>query len=197
MKKINFNITPIFIGNIKQCISIVMVILLTSSLGACQLTKQKKPIEPLILKASLQYSQYYLWLKSLDKNQVLAEENKQASLLNSQPNDNSLSQGKLILIYSLPNTSLHQPYKAKRLLNEHLLMSNNHSKDNLAFTLLLRDQLNIHLHLLEKQQQLKKIESKNNKKNQTTIKQLTQQLNRVNKKLELLKKIDKNINERG
>ncbi|MEY8215493.1 MAG: hypothetical protein RPR97_13550 [Colwellia sp.] len=145
----------------------------------------------------VKYSQYYLWLKTLNNKQLLSEEQKQQSLMTSQLNDNALSQGKLILTYSLPSPLLHQPYKAKRLLNEHLLASNKMSKDNLAFTMLLRDQLNTQLHLLKKQERSDQDFKKKFDEQHVIIKQLNQKLNHVNQQLILLKKIDQNINERG
>ncbi|WP_157826806.1 hypothetical protein [Colwellia sp. 12G3] len=148
-------------------------------------------------RGSVKYSQYYLWLKSLNNNQLLLEEHKQHSLLTSEVNGKALSQGKLILIYSLPNSTIHQPYKAKRLLNEHLLASNSMSKENLAFTMLLRDQLNTQLHLLEKQTLSEQELTKQSDEHHAIIEQLNQQLNHVNQQLMLLKLIDQNINERG
>lgn len=176
----------------KQYFSIIFIMLLASLSSACQMTTPTSNTNNVV-----SYSDYYLWLNTLDKQEILAEEHKQIALLNKTLNDVDLSQGKLILIYSLANTPLHQPYKAKRLLNEHLLVSNNMSKENLAFTMLLRDQLNTQLHLLEKQAKASKKFNKQSHEYHTIIEQLKSQLKLVNQQLILLKKIDQNINERG
>ncbi len=183
----------------KQCLSIAFILLLTSLSTACQVTEPTAIThnENTNANDSVKYSQYYLTLKTLSNKQLLLEEKKQQSLLTSQLNDIPLSQGKLILLYSLPNPGLNQPYKAKRLLNEHLLTSNKMSKDNLAFIMLLRDQLNIQLRLLEKQARADKEYNQQNDEHRATIEELNQQLDLVNKQLILLKKIDQNINERG
>jgi len=199
MKNTTFIVKCTAIFRVKQCLSITIIIVLTSFLGACQLTGPSTDSS-----APIKYSQYYLWLKSLSKEQVLTEEAKQKTFIENNIEGKTLCQGKLILIYSLPNTQLHHPYRAKRLLNELLLASNTMSKDNLAFTMLLRDQLNTQLYLLKKQEKLRKeldekLIEKNNEKIATNaaIEQLNKQLNHVNQQLLLLKQIDKNINERG
>jgi len=202
MKITNLSVKHSTIRSAKQCLSIAFILLLTSLSTACQVT------EPAIIthndvtnndntNDSIKYSQYYLTLKTLSNKQLLLEERNQQSLLTSQLDDKTLSQGKLILLYSLPNPGLNQPYKAKRLLNEHLLASNKMSKDNLAFIMLLRDQLNIQLRLLEKQARADKEYNQHNDEHRATIEQLNQQLDLVNKQLILLKKIDKNISDRG
>ncbi|MCJ8295074.1 MAG: hypothetical protein MJK15_11755 [Colwellia sp.] len=190
----------VFFGHEKKHFSIILIILLASLSSACQMTTSTNNIHN-----EGSYSDYYLWLKTLNKKQVLAEEQKQQAVLNKTLNKSlnkpinsvDLSQGKLILIYSLANTPLHQPYKAKRLLNEHLLASNNMSKDDLGFTMLLRDQLNTQLHLIEQQAQARKKFNKQSDEHHAIIEQLKKQLKRVNQQLILLKKIDQNINERG
>lgn len=201
MKRLNLSVTHSTSRPIKQCFSIVFILLLTSLSTACQVTEPTTITHNENTDAetndSVEYSQYYLTLKTLNNNQLLLEEKKLLSLVTKPLNDKTLSQGKLILLYSLPNPGLHQPYKAKSLLNEHLLASNNISQGNLAFIMLLRDQLNIQLRLLEKQTRSDKEYNEQNDKNSVTIEQLKQQLEHVNKQLILLKKIDKNINERG
>jgi len=201
MKSINVHYTPFAcsltsekVRLAKQQLLMLFVIIMTTLLSACQLT----PLEVNDNSVKrVSYSQYYLWLKTLDNNQILAEELKQKSLkADSSQEANSPSHSKLILIYSLPNTSLHQPYKAKRLLNEYLLTGDNNSKEDAAFTLLLRDQLNSQLHLLEKQNATDKECNQQFDEHHLIIEQLQKQLDRVNQQLMLLKQIDQNINER-
>ena len=201
MKEMNLSAKIASMFPAKQCLSIGFIILLASLSSACQTTTQLASPATEITNESLKYSQYYLWLKTLNNKQLLQEEHQQAALmtshLTSQVNDKPLSLGKLILIYSLPNPLLHQPYKAKRLLNEHLLSSNNMSDDNLAFTLLLRDQLNTQLRLLEKQTLSSEDFNKLSDEHHAIIEQLNQQLDHVKQQMMLLKQIDQNINERG
>jgi hypothetical protein len=201
MKRLNLSVTHSTNSSIKQCFSIVFILLLTSLSTACQVTEPTaitfNENTDADINNSVEYSQYYLTLKTLNNKQLLLEEKKLLSLVTEPLKDKALIQGKLILLYSLPNPGLYQPYKAKSLLNEHLLASNNMSQGNLAFIMLLRDQLNIQLRLLEKQTRSDKEYNKQNDKNSVTIEQLNQQLEHVNEQLILLKKIDKNINERG
>jgi hypothetical protein len=173
----------------------LFIIILTTLLSACQLTP---PVISERKSEEISYSQYYLWLKTLSHAQVLAEEKKQKHLQIEKPQSSSFpGQSKLILIYSLPNTSLHQPYKAKRLLNEYLLISDEKSTENVAFTLLLRDQLNTQLHLLEKANAVSAACKKQKDKHGVLIEQLQKKLNQVNQQLLLLKKIDQNMNDLG
>ncbi len=183
----------------QHCHAKLAVVMLAILVSGCQTTTPV--IEP--AKKSMDYSQYYVWLKTLNNTQLLTEEKAQKS---SSTNDRQTlldSQGKLILIYSLPNSTLHQPFKAKRLLNNLLLSEHFLSEDNLAFTTLLRDQLNTQLHLLQKQEALTKSINKHNDNYNETINRLTKQLDQktidlehINKQLKLLKKIDQRIDQR-
>lgn len=193
MKIINISVKAIIISRTKQYFSITFIILLANLSSACQITA---PVTD-TTQNSVKYSQYYLGLKTLNNKQLLLEEHKQHTLMTDQLKDKALSQGKLILIYSLPNPVVYQPYKAKRLLNEHLLASNTLGKENLAFTVLLRDQLNNQLHLLEKITLSEQNLIKQSNTQHKIIEQLNQQLEHVNQQLMLLKQIDQNINERG
>lgn len=197
MKKNNTSVSSSIISRAKHCFSITFIILLANLSSACQMSPHATGAKTDTNHNQVQYSQYYLWLKKLNNKELLQEELKQRSIMASEYKDKNLSQGKLILIYSLPTPPLHQPYKAKRLLNEHLLTSNNLSKDNLAFTMLLRDQLNTLLRSLEKQAFSERVFIKQSKEHHAKMEQLNQQLDHVNQQLILLKQIDKNINERG
>lgn len=175
----------------KQGISWLFIIFLTCLSSACQLTAPPSSGA----SNSVNYSQYYLWLKSLNNEQLLQEE--QQLLMVKQGEQTVRSQGKQVLLYSLPNPALYQPYKAKRLLNEILLVSHNMSQDNLAFTMLLRDQLNVQLKLFEKQTLTDENFTQTHNEQRETIEQLAKQLQQVNQQLLLLKQIDQNINQRG
>ncbi len=179
-----------------RCSTLILTLIATALLSACQIT-EKPTIEDKVSN-QLSYSEYYLRLKKLTSEQVVAEETKQKQLLaKSTTDDKDFSLSKLILIYSLPNTSLHQPYKAKRFLNKHLLQIDKQNTENLAFAMLLRDQLNTQLKLLEKQEALRASIKKQNDEHDTQIIQLKQQIDNVNQQLILLKRIDQTINQRG
>ncbi len=182
----------------KKILSMAFILCVITLLSACQLTEKKSSnVQPHFLR----YSQYYLWLKTLTNEQVIAEEAEQKSLMASQSQENSsnelLAQSKLILIYSLANTPLHQPYKSKRLLNDYLLTNDVKNNENLAFSMFLREHLNTQLKLHEKLEAQKKEFNKRDDDYHALIKQLQQQLDQVNQQLILLKRIDQNINERG
>jgi hypothetical protein len=184
----------------KPHIAKYLVFIIAVLLSGCQMTT---PIEN-SAHESVNYGRYYVWLKTLDRQQLIAEEQLQSS--GGTDNSGTLkdSQGKLILIYSLPNSRLHQPYKAKRLLNDLLLSEQAVAEDNIGFTNLLRDQLNSQLNLLQKHEKLKNTLTDSNDHYNEVINKLKRQLNqtdtdlnRVNKQLNLLKKIDQRIDQQG
>jgi hypothetical protein len=190
----------------KKSLINIVIVTLAIFVSGCQTTSPISEAAP----NSLNYSHYYLWLKTLDNKQLIAEEQIQKTVNTNKSQievdvDTALvNQGKLILIYSLSNSTLHQPYKAKRLLNSYLLSEHSLNKDNLAFISLLRDQLNTQLFLLQNQEKLTKALNKFTENHNEVIHQLTLQLNqkdidleRVNKQLKLLKKIDQRIEQRS
>ncbi len=184
-----------FTKQITSNITLTTAFMVTTLLSACQITEK-----PVTTTTNLEhsYSQYYLWLKTLTTEQILTEKNKQTSLMaKATADEDTFALSKLILIHSLPNTSLHRPYKAKRFLNEYLLKSEKQSNENLAFTMLLRDQLNTQLKLLHKQEAYKKDMDRQRHEQHAQINQLQKKLNQVNHQLTLLKRIDENINKRG
>ncbi|KGJ90668.1 hypothetical protein [Colwellia psychrerythraea] len=193
MKQNKQSLTAVIMFRVKHWLSMGLITLLISLSSACQMTTPITNTNNVV-----DYSQYYLSLKHLSNKEIIAEEKHLEILINTKYREDQVSnQGKLILIYSLPNTKLHSPYKAKRLLNEHLLAGDKISAENFAFTMLLRDQLNSQLRLLEKQQAARINFNNQADEHHRIIKELTQQLEQVNQQLILLKRIDQNINERG
>ncbi|TPH15022.1 hypothetical protein [Litorilituus lipolyticus] len=156
-------------------------------LSACHITP--KTIDPVF-----SYSSYYLWLKTLTQAELMTEIDKQKQFSQSQKDLNSSI--KLMLSHSLPSSPIYQPYQAKTMLNQYTISSANFGNEaNLAFLLLLKDQLNAQLLLIEKhklkqQKSLKKI-----KQQQQEITQLSFQLELLSLKLEQLKEIEKSINQ--
>jgi hypothetical protein len=191
--------------NTQNNINRLCIVLFTSAISACQVTTPIVDNSPQHADNPASYSEYYLWLKTLNYKQVLVEERIQKKRMKTLPSGKkTIPQGKLILIYSLPTSDIHKPYKAKKLLNDLLLASNALSKRDLAFTMLLRDQLNSQLRLYEKQMETNTVFNKVNDEHRVIVDELNQKLNQVNNQLDqvnkqliLLKKIDQNINERG
>lgn len=104
---------------------------------------------------------------------------------------------KLILIHSLPNAPIHNPYTAKAKMNEYGLPKDSNwllSNEDTAFFAMLRDQLNEQLLIL---QQLRELEEKQGYSKRKVIKQqnrivtLEQNLQEVSEeRIELTKKVD-------
>ncbi len=157
-------------------------VLLVLLLSACQILPNQTE--------SFSYSHYYLWLKTLSTAELTTEistlkQSREAQ--KAQVNDNG--DIKLLLLHSLPNSPIYQPYRAKMLLNQYPLSANNSAvNDNLALMILLKDQLNAQLLLLEKHEQV-------DRKNQLQLAQQTILIQQLKKQLTQLKKIEKNINE--
>ncbi len=154
-------------------------------LTGCQLS----PEPP---KAQVNISEYYLWIKNLEATELKHEIKKQLQIKQLGQKPNSL---KLIMLYSLPSSPVHNPYTAKAQLNNLQLSSQMDiglTKADLAFIVMLKDQLNQQLLQLEKvanyqgaYRQSKKVIAES----QLKISELTLQLTK-------LKQIERNISER-
>jgi len=164
------------------------LITLLTMLTACHLTPHQA--EQLKQSEAISYSSYYLWLKSLSSAELLIEVKQNLKLLSSTIDEIKKQQleSKLMLIYSLPNPNVYQPYTAKALLNKYPLPNNvnNETDANLAFMVMLRDQLNSQLHLLSKQVKMKANFLDEKAKQNTEILRLKKQLSQ-------LKAIEKSI----
>jgi hypothetical protein len=192
------------------------------SLNGCQLTTQTSNNRP----KALNYSHYYVWLKALSEQELLAEiktqketfeENKVLSKTKSSAtikthshtqDTYTQSHAKMMLLYSLPTSPIYQPYAAKTLLNDteafknknKLNQSNNgksstnqHSTNtehlyNLAFMLLLKDQLNAQLQLLKTQAAIETKAKQRYAMQNAIITQLEQNLQQ-------LQKIEENLSQ--
>lgn len=146
------------------------------------------------------FSHYYLWIKTLNNEEITQE-------IALQQSDKESGYGKanvrLIMLYSLPNSPIHNPYTAKTLLNDYPLppyQNTSLSTSDLAFIVMLKDQLNQQLLLLKQitnykgaYQQAKKV----NTVQQVKVNQLNMQIEQLNKQIIQLKKIERTISERG
>lgn len=164
-----------------------------SALSGCQLLDGSN-------NEKVDFSHYYLWIKTLNDEEITQE-------ITQQQSDKELGYSKadvqLIMLYSLPNSPIHNPYTAKTLLNDYPLppyQNNSLSTSDLAFIVMLKDQLNQQLLLLKQitnykgaYQQAKKVDTVQ----QVKINQLNMQIEQLNKQIIQLKKIEKTISERG
>lgn len=138
---------------------------------------------------SHQLGRYYVWIKSLTKEQLAQEiaYQKQAHLVGSFD-----TEIKLLIIQSLPSSPIYSPYNAKAKLNNKEVFTELQDND-LAIITLLKDQLNQQLLLLDK------IAFMNQKqeilKNENINKQKT--ISSLENKLAQLKIIEKAINKHG
>lgn len=164
----------------------VLTILLLLTLSGCQLldTSNNKKAD---------FSHYYLWIKSLNDDEVAQEIIKQKSNIQS---GYAHANVQLIMLYSLPNSPGHNPYTAKSMLNDYPLIPYTEatfSATDLAFIVMLKDQLNQQLLLLEKITNYKGAYKQAKKLNETQ----ELRINKLNKQIIQLKKIEKTISERG
>ena len=171
----------------------LFIFIALSALSGCELLGDSN-------RDKVDFSHYYLWIKSLNDEEIAQEIILQQS--NKQPGYGK-TDVQLIMLYSLPNSPIHNPYTAKTLLNDYPLppyQDTNLSTSDLAFIVMLKDQLNQQLLLLKQitnykgaYQQAKKI----NTVDQVNISQLDKQIEQLNKQIIQLKKIEKTISERG
>lgn len=159
------------------------------------------------------YGDYYLWLKTLNNDELLQEVEQQRQKQESYSSDADIH---IMLLHSLPESPIYNPYEAKTILNELQLqyIQSRYNPTNLALITLLRDLLNEQLLTIQKQNDIN-VQFKNNKKILSTLrknieKKDTKLLNKsneideLNKSIQLLKEqinqlqsIEKNISEHG
>lgn len=142
---------------------------------------------------TVNFSYYYLWIKSLNHDEILQEIIQQK---NNKQLDNTQADVQLIMLYSLPTSPVHNPYTAKTLLNDYPLtpyVETTLSDTDLAFIVMLKDQLNQQLLLLEELTNYKDVYQQS--KNVNAVQQL--KIDQLNKQIIQLKKIEKIISERG
>ncbi|MFT5755889.1 MAG: hypothetical protein ACI9LM_000601 [Alteromonadaceae bacterium] len=176
----------IFYRNVRVTSALLFLLLLSTG---CQLLNSAQTL-------TTSYGQYYLWLKSLNQDELQQEIIQQKHNLTVNNSDAELY---LLLIHALPNSPIHNPYTAKALLNTFQLqyISSRYHSENLAFITMLRDQLNEQLLTLEKLNNAQN-KDKENKLIQRSLhqkQQLHQQsIKRLKQQIIQLKKIEQTIN---
>lgn len=145
----------------------------------------------------LSLSQYYSWIKGLEPEQLASEislqQNRKAAL---RPDANLY----LLLLHSLPASTIHNPYTAKSMLNDgefNQYIYATVSASDLAFVTMLRDQLNQQLLLLNAQQQDKTQASTQISKLKMQLTMHQQAVQSLENKLNQLKSIERQLSERG
>ncbi|NQY89135.1 MAG: hypothetical protein HRT51_15585 [Colwellia sp.] len=171
----------------------VFIILPISILSGCQLLADSNSDKIALNNNNIELSQYYLWIKSLNDDE-LSQEISQQKIDKQSGYDKAELQ--LIMLYSLPNSLIHNPYTAKTLLNDYPFPPYDDTSLNtadLAFIVMLKDQLNQQLLLLEQLVNYKGAYQQAKKLN--TAHQLN--INQLKKQIIQLKKIEKTLSKRG
>lgn len=164
----------------------LLTILLLFSLSGCQLLDESS-------NKKTDFSHYYLWIKSLNEAEVAEEIVKQKGNIQS---GYAHADVQLLMLYSLPNSPIHNPYTAKSMLNNYSLTPSieaSFSTADLAFIVMLKDQLNQQLLLLEKITNYRGVYKQAKKLN--AAQEL--QIHKLKKQIIQLKKIEKTISKRG
>jgi len=164
----------------------LIIILLLSCLTGCHLLGDSK-------SNKVNFGHYYLWIKSLNDDEVAQEIIQQKS---NKHSGFAQAEVQLIMLYSLPNSPIHNPYTAKTLLNGYTLVpyfETTFSAADLAFIVMLKDQLNQQLLLLQELSNSKGVYQQSKKVN--AVQQL--KIDQLNKKIIQLKNIEKTLSNRG
>lgn len=169
------------------------IVLLFILLAGCQtVPKKQASASHSESNSESKYSHYYLTIKALDDLEVEQEVARQ------QVNKKSVDIAQMmqwIILYSLPNSPEHNPYTAKAQLNRLSLSLDNtppFSTADLAFFVMLKDQLNQQLLQLEKIKNYKGAYQQSKK----VLTTQQQQINQLEQQLSQLKKIEQTISER-
>jgi hypothetical protein len=188
-------------------------LLLSLSICACQNTQDSENnqnsesndngSQDIVVANPVNFGDYYLKLKTLSASEL----QKEIALQQMKKQDGSIEAGVyLILLYSLPNSGIHNVYSAKSQLNEQLKTYHNYplTTADQAFIRLLKDQLNQQLFLFQKliNQELaydaqvsKHRISEKKQLNQIAALELT--VTQLTKQITQLKKIEQTISEHG
>lgn len=183
-----------------------LVISLLLNLSACEIIPQKITVIPT-------YGDYYLWLKTLNNDELLHEIEQQKKNSEAKSPDADIY---VMLLHSLPKSPIYNPYTAKSMLNELQLqyVESRYNPTNLALITLLRDLLNEQLLTIQKQnniqvqytnaqnmlltlQKTSVLKDKKLLKNDNDIFKLKQKVLLLEEQMSQLHRIEKNINEHG
>jgi|GEM_PF-769358 len=192
--------------NQRQPLKYLLLSVLFLSLSACESMSQKITHAPT-------YGDYYLWLKTLNNDELLQEiaQQKKNKAVKSPDADTYV-----MLLHSLPKSPIYNPYTAKSILNnlQQQYLESRYNPTNLALITLLRDLLNEQLLVIQKQneitvehnnaqkmlvalQEKNLIKNKKIFKSSIVIEALKQKVRMLEEQINQLHRIEKNINEHG
>lgn len=169
---------------------LIVVIFTISGCGLPTALQSEKQVQYISL------SQYYSWIKGLEPEQLASEITLQQNRKAKQHQDASLY---LLLLHSLPSSTIHNPYTAKSMLNNgefNQYIYSTVSSNDLAFVTMLRDQLNQQLLLLQAQQQNDNQASTQISKLKMQLTMHQQAMQSLEEKLNQLKSIERQLSER-
>jgi hypothetical protein len=184
---------------------VIFTLALLSILSGCQLLKKTTP-DITIENKIFDYTQYYLSLVTLtdsqltDKvrqHQLVSFDSNEAATQNKMNNNDAIEwQLKSVLLFSLPHSSVHNPFTAKSILNKLSLIDLKNSditEADFAFYSMLKIQLNEQVLRLNELSQAKKAF---NAIKEASVQQ-QQQYQALQQQIIQLKKIEHTINEHG
>ncbi|MEH6383287.1 MAG: hypothetical protein V7780_01700 [Colwellia sp.] len=184
---------------------VIFTLALLSILSGCQLLKKTTP-DITVESKIIDYTQYYLSLVTLTDSQladkvrqhqlVLFDSNEAVTQNKMNNNDAIEWQLKSVLLFSLPHSSVHNPFTAKSILNKLSLIDLKNSditEADFAFYSMLKIQLNEQVLRLNELSQAKKAF---NAIKEASVQQ-QQQFKALQQQILQLKKIEHTINEHG
>ena len=191
--------------SINKNLLVIFTLALLSILSGCQLLK-KTTADITVESKIIDYTQYYLSLATLTDSQ-LADKVRQHQLVlfdineaitqNKMNNNDAIEwQLKSVLFFSLPHSSVHNPFTAKSILNKLSLIDLKNSditEADFAFYNMLKIQLNEQVLRLNDLSQAKKAL---NAIKEASVQQ-QQQFKALQQQIIQLKKIEHTINEHG
>jgi hypothetical protein len=179
---------------------VILLIAFSVSLCGCQLMAKKTSDDSnsikIVEKEHSSYGNYYLWIKSLNNDELIAEIEKQQL---KQSKGNQAAEYNLLLLHSLPNSPIHNPYIAKEKLNKQTSPQHFNVAD-LAFIVMLKDQLNQQLLILNRLIDKDKTNTESQKQlevQQQSIEQLKERTEKLQQQILQLKNIERSINDHG
>ena len=182
---------------LKNSLLIPLILLFSGIVSGCQLITSESKLAPTDYSY---YGSYYLWIKSLDDNELADEINTQQ--LNETQGIKE-AEYHLLLLHSLPNSPIHNPYTAKSKLNQQALIEEAQAEFNigdLAFIIMLKDQLNQQLLILNKLINKEKTHTATQKQlqiQQQSIEKLELRSKKLQQQIIQLKNIERSINDHG
>jgi hypothetical protein len=184
---------------------VIFTLALLSILSGCQLLKKTTP-DITIENKIFDYTQYYLSLVTLTDSQLadkvrqhqsVSFDSNEAATQNKMNNNDAIEwQLKSVLLFSLPHSSVHNPFTAKSILNKLSLIDLKNSditEADFAFYSMLKIQLNEQVLRLNELSQAKKAF---NAIKEASVQQ-QQQYQALQQQIIQLKKIEHTINEHG